>query len=98
MQVTISYTNTGNSGHLLALEGKSADIGPLRLALVSTGNPGPVATVDLIFDQYTEFSLKHINAQTMKSLDSPAAPTCCVHLTGYHMPIGEGIVPPPSWC
>ena len=77
---------------MYALECKTQDMGPFRLALLGNYDQShAAATVDLVFDQYTEFSLTELQiGSNMATLTSPQH-ECSVHLTGYHMPMEEGV-------
>ena len=75
---------------MYALECKTQDMGPFRLALLGANKQSDAtATVDLVFDQYTEFSLTELQIGSMAPKNPPRL-ECSVHLTGYHMPMEEG--------
>ena len=87
----VVYGASHTSVLFIALECKTQDMGPFRLAIVSrTEKPGPSVSLDLIFDQYTEFTLVPLDATLQPCNQSSGF---SVHLTGYHMPIEEGVHP-----
>ena len=88
LQVTLGHWNPATYDpdqrcRALALYCKTQDLEPIRLCLLEPGSTHASSSVDLVFDQYTEFSLQCLDSTYHQK---ETAGTCSLHLSGYYVP------------